>query len=71
MLTPAQAAEHIAAAMPRFETTAVPLAEAHGRVLRQPVAAERDQPPFDRVMMDGIALRHATWSAGQRSSRRT
>jgi len=69
MLTPAQAAEHIAAAMPRFETTAVPLAEAHGRVLRQPVAAERDQPPFDRVMMDGIALRHATWSAGQRTFR--
>ncbi len=28
--------------------------------------AERDQPPFDRVMMDGIALKHADFDAGQR-----
>lgn len=35
----------------------VPLSHAVGRVLRQAVRAERDQPPYDRVMMDGIALR--------------
>ena len=35
----------------------VPLSEATGRFLQQPIVAERDQPPFDRVTMDGIAFR--------------
>jgi molybdopterin molybdotransferase len=36
---------------------AVPLARAHGRVLREPVAATEDLPPFDRSAMDGYAIR--------------
>lgn len=36
----------------------VPLTEAVGRVLAEPVTADRDFPPFDRVMMDGIAVVH-------------
>ncbi|WP_018980086.1 molybdopterin molybdotransferase MoeA [Saccharibacter floricola] len=40
-----------------FGCEPVPLHRARGRVLRQKVRAERDQPPYDRVMMDGIALR--------------
>lgn len=35
----------------------VPLAEALGRVLRQPIRADMDLPPFDRAMMDGYAVR--------------
>ncbi len=35
----------------------VGLDEAHGRVLAQPVAADRDQPPFPRSTRDGYALR--------------
>jgi len=35
----------------------VPLADAAGRVLRAPVIADRDLPPFDRAQMDGYALR--------------
>lgn len=35
----------------------VPLADAVGRVLRQPVRADMDLPPFDRAMMDGYAVR--------------
>lgn len=35
----------------------VPLALARGRVLATTLRAERDQPPYDRVMMDGIAIR--------------
>lgn len=31
------------------------------RILRQNVAADRDQPPFDRAAMDGFALRAASW----------
>ncbi len=34
------------------------LAAACGRVLREPVEADRDLPPFDRVMMDGYAARY-------------
>ncbi|MEM7282946.1 MAG: molybdopterin molybdotransferase MoeA [Pseudomonadota bacterium] len=45
-------AEHIA---PR-ESDSVALDDAVGMVLRQQVFAERDQPPFHRVTMDGIAL---------------
>ncbi|WP_029603760.1 molybdopterin molybdotransferase MoeA [Kozakia baliensis] len=41
----------------RFGTETVPLTAAMGRVLRQTVRAERALPPFDRVMMDGVACR--------------
>ena len=33
------------------------LASAMGRVLATPIAADRDQPPFDRVIRDGFAVR--------------
>lgn len=36
---------------------AVSLAQAHGRVLREPVASSEDLPPFDRSAMDGYAIR--------------
>jgi len=49
----------IAEHMPRFGSERLPLDEAVGRILRQAVLAEHDHPPFDRVMMDGIATR---WS---------
>jgi len=35
----------------------VPLAHALGRVLRAPVRAAEDQPPFDRSAVDGFAVR--------------
>ncbi len=35
----------------------VPLAQAWGRVLREPVLAAEDQPPFDRSSVDGYAVR--------------
>jgi len=40
-----------------LETERVPLAEAAGRVLRDPVCAAEDQPPFDRSSVDGFAVR--------------
>ena len=46
-----------------------PAANAAGGLLVSPVFAERDQPPFDRVMMDGMAVRAAALTAGQRSFR--
>ena len=67
MLTTAEASARILAAVRPLETTTVPLAEAVGRVLRQAVEAERDQPPFDRVMMDGIAIAFDELAAGVRT----
>jgi molybdopterin molybdotransferase len=63
MLTPAEAEALILAGMPRWSTEDVPLAEAQGRVLRADIRADRDLPPFDRAMLDGYALRTATWTA--------
>lgn len=45
---------------------AVPLAEADGRRLAEPVEARRDQPPFDASAMDGWAVRAADVVAGAR-----
>jgi molybdopterin molybdotransferase len=42
---------------PRLASENMPIEGAAGRVLRQSIAADRDFPPFDRVMMDGYALR--------------
>ena len=41
------------------ETEFVPLPESNGRVLAEAVAADRDQPPFDRSTRDGFAVHSA------------
>ena len=46
-----------------------PLASLAGAVLAQSVRAERDQPPFDRVTMDGVAFASEAWRAGVRRFR--
>lgn len=67
MLTTAEALEAILAAMPALPAESVEAAGLNGRVLRQSIVAERDQPPFDRVMMDGIAVAYADYAGGTRS----
>jgi len=52
--------------MPRLPTRTVPLGSATGCVLRETIRAERDQPPFDRVTMDGIAIAFRDWRDGTR-----
>ena len=66
MITVEEAREAILAAMPAFGAETVAVELACGRVLRQDIVAERDQPPFDRVMMDGIAIAHSDFTAGAR-----
>jgi molybdopterin molybdotransferase len=66
MLSTAEAAQAIADTMPAYATESVRYTEATGRVLRQSVNAERDQPPFDRVMMDGIAMQFDSLASGTR-----
>ncbi|MDH5255387.1 MAG: molybdopterin molybdotransferase MoeA [Gammaproteobacteria bacterium] len=53
----AEAAALIRARLTGWGTVRVPLDAAQGEILRQAITAERDQPPFDRVTMDGIAIR--------------
>ncbi len=52
---------------PRFEAREEPLAACVGRVLAEEIAAERDQPPFDRVTMDGIAVASRDLASGLRA----
>jgi molybdopterin molybdotransferase len=66
MITTAEASQLIRESMRGFASERVPLERAAGRVLRQVIAAERDQPPFDRVTMDGIAIHFASFDAGNR-----
>ena len=57
--TPAEAARIIADHLPRLPGEDCPLSAAHGRILRRAVAADRPLPPFDRITMDGFAVRSA------------
>jgi molybdopterin molybdotransferase len=44
-----------------------PLEKCVGQVLGEPIYADRDFPPFDRVTMDGIAILFESFKNGQRS----
>src|SRR3954470_19278309 len=44
----------------------VPLAEALGCLLAEDVAADADQPPFDKALVDGYAVRASDVAAGDR-----
>lgn len=47
----------VLARVARLEAEAVPLSDASGCVLADPIVADRDQPPFNRSTMDGYAVR--------------
>ena len=64
MLTPADADKLIRAQLTTFHREDAPIASAHGHVLRADIRADRDLPPFDRVTMDGYALRATSLAAG-------
>ncbi len=67
MFTTAEASKAIRDTVKALSTESVGFQQAVGRVLHQDVVAERDQPPFDRVMMDGIAIRHSEFALGTRT----
>lgn len=66
MLTVAEAYAAVLETVRDAGTELVPFEQANGRVLREPVYADRPFPPFDRVMMDGIAIRFDSYARGQR-----
>lgn len=65
MITPAEADALIRQHVTCLPIESLPLAQCAGAVLRENIYAERDQPPFDRVAMDGIALDSARWQPGR------
>ena len=69
MLTAGEAAARIASALSPLEPEFRRLSDAAGRVLAEPIRMDRDQPPFDRVVMDGIALDSSAVAAGRRRFR--
>ena len=54
-----QAWESIAGAVEPGETFSIPIDEAAGHVLAEPIVAGDDSPSFDKAMMDGFAVRSA------------
>ena len=69
MLTPAEAQDLIGQNLAALPIESLPLAQCAGAVLRENIYAERDQPPFDRVAMDGIALASRSLGANVRAFR--
>ncbi|HEV2700242.1 MAG TPA: molybdopterin molybdotransferase MoeA [Steroidobacteraceae bacterium] len=59
----------IASRIARLSAESRPLTQCLGQILREDVHAERDNPPFDRVCMDGIAICSAASKDGTRAYR--
>ncbi|NIG52898.1 molybdopterin molybdotransferase MoeA [Chitinophaga sp. Cy-1792] len=66
MLTVTEAYNAVLETVRDTGTEMVPFTQATGRILREPVLADRPFPPFNRVMMDGIAIRYDSYARGQR-----
>lgn len=69
MVTPTEAEQIILESIVPYLREDCPLVSAHGRILRADLVADRDLPPYDRVTMDGFALRSASIAAGRRKYR--
>jgi molybdopterin molybdotransferase len=69
LITPRLAEEAINSRLTCLPIESLPLTQCVGGTLRENVYAERDQPPFDRVTMDGIAVDSAALRRGLRRFR--
>jgi molybdopterin molybdotransferase len=66
LITPKMAESAIQGELDFLEIEHRPIEQCTGRILRQDVYPERDNPPFDRVCMDGVAINSLTWRQGAR-----
>jgi molybdopterin molybdotransferase len=64
MTTVQEAEKLIQAQLRDYGTESLPFEQTQGRVLAEPVKADRDLPPFNRVTMDGIAINYRAIEAG-------
>lgn len=67
MITVENALQIILEHTQNFGTEQLPLHQSIGRILREDIKADRDFPPFNRVMMDGIAIDYQSFMSGNRS----
>jgi len=56
----------ILAAVEDFGIEKIPFQNASGRILKEDILADREMPPFNRVSMDGIAIKSSIFEAGRR-----
>ncbi len=66
LITPREAEAAIGSRLTSMPIESLPLLQCVGGTLRENIYAERDQPPFDRVTMDGIAGDSESWRRGVR-----
>ncbi|MEE8117929.1 MAG: molybdopterin molybdotransferase MoeA [Gammaproteobacteria bacterium] len=59
-----QATRRIIKSVAPVTTESISLDHAHGRILREQIFADRDQPAFNRATMDGIAINHSAITKG-------
>ena len=67
MLSPSEAYRLILHHAKLFPFEIVPLEKAIGRVLRENVQSDRDQPPFNKSLTDGMAIVFDSWQKGART----
>ena len=67
MISVDQALQNVLNSVQNFGVEEVPFLKSLGRILKEPVLADRDFPPFNRVAMDGIAIDYTAFKKGQRS----
>ena len=66
MLTVAEALQAVIHAVTLGPQEHVSLFEAHGRILAEEIVSTVDSPPFDKALMDGVAIRAEDFQAGCR-----
>jgi molybdopterin molybdotransferase len=69
MLTVDEAIDLVRRESRRLPAVSVPLAESRGCILAEKVVADADQPPFDKALVDGYALRAADVEGGNKRLR--
>lgn len=69
MITVAEAEKIILAQVRDYGTELCDYSAALGRILAEDINADRDLPPYDRVTMDGIAIKFSAFENGVKSFR--
>src|SRR3989338_6882695 len=67
MISVSEAEEIVLKKVKLFPAVFIPLDDSLGMVLREDIRADRDQPAFDKSLVDGIAISSAAWQRGIRS----
>jgi molybdopterin molybdotransferase len=66
MISVKEATDYVLRHLYKPTIIAILIEDAVGKILAEPVSADRDFPPFDRVTMDGIAIAFEQWANGRR-----